>query len=111
MFPRFTVTHLPCTDVTEDDMGNDVPVHGDPVPRKVYGWSEHNTEKLGEHTSRDVAEIDLAMPPRRVNLMDRFILDPEDTGKPFEVVRVRDNTKGFHGWRPGIVVELKRVTG
>lgn len=112
MFPKpYTVTHLPCTGEGEDGMGNDVPLFGDPVRRKVYGWSEHDTEKLGGYTSRDVAEIDLSMPPTRVGLQDRFILDPDDPGLPYEVVRVRDRTHGFHRWRPGIVVELKRVTG
>jgi hypothetical protein len=114
MFPkRFKVIHTPCVGAGEDGMGNDVPLFGDPVPRKVYGWSTHNAEKLGESTSRDVAEIDLAMPPARVGLQDRFdLLDPDDPDtRPYEVVEVRDRTKGFHGWRPGIVVELKRVTG
>lgn len=114
MFPKpYTVKHLVCTGTTEDGMGNDVPLFdGEPVPRKVYGWSEHDTEKLGDHTSRDVAEIDLGMPRAPVKLLDRFILDDDDPDdRPYEVVRVRDRNKGFHGWRPGIVVELKRVTG
>lgn len=125
MFPkRYTVTHIPCTSMGEDAMGNDLPTFGDPVARKVYGWSASRTETRTEQssgggatietgfTSRDVAEIDLALPASvPVGLSDRFILDPSDTGRPYEVVAIRDNNHGFHGWRPGIVVGLKRVSG
>ncbi|PJE24764.1 MAG: hypothetical protein CK431_04345 [Mycobacterium sp.] len=62
------------------------------------------------YTSRDLAEIDLSMPAINVGLSDRFILNPDDPGKPYEVVTIRDNNRGFHGWRPGIVVGLKRVS-
>lgn len=119
MFPTpYTVTYKPCTGVTEDDMGNDVAVLGDPVPRKVYGWGEHRARKFAEftnagtagHTSREVADIDLAMPvpATPLNLLDQFTIDD---GPPYQVVGIRDNTHGFHGWRPGIVAELKRVKG
>lgn len=42
-----------------------------------------------------------------VDLMSRFGIN----GKTYEVVGERDETGGFHGWKPGIIVELKRVTG
>lgn len=112
MFPKpYTVTYLPCIGAGEDGMGNDIPLFGDPVPIKVYGWSERSTEVLDTHTSRHIADIDLAMPPASVGLQDRFILHPAEADRPYEVVGVRDRTHGFHRWRPGIVVELKRVTG
>ena len=109
MFPKpYTIQRLPCTGTTTDGMGNDKPTFGAPVPLKVYGWSEHVEQKLEGHTDREIADVDLAMPRMPVNLLDRYILD---SGKPFRAIRVRDRNHGFHGWRPGIVLELKRVTG
>lgn len=88
-------------------MGNDVPVFGTPVPRKAYSFGTHRTENLDGHTSQDVAERDLEIPPTTVNLMDRFTVGADT----YETVGVRDFTGGFHGWKPGIVVELKKVKG
>ncbi len=107
-FPTpFTVTHTPCTGVTQDGRGNDVPAYGTPVSREAIAYSPHRKEVTEGHTSRDIAEVDLALPTTTVNLMDRFTLD----GQVYEVVGVRDNNGGFHGWKPGVVAELKRVTG
>lgn len=110
MFPKpYTVTHTPCVDVGQDGMGNDVPIFGDPVQRKVYGWGAHRREFRDGETSRDIAEVDLSLPASvPVSMFDHFKLDD---GDPFQVVGLRDNTHGFHGWRPGVVAELKRVTG
>lgn len=108
MFPtRHTATHIPFAGVGEDQLGNDVIRFGDPTPVKVFGWSVHHRETLDGHTSRDIADLDLALPPREVRLQDRWIV----AGEAYETVEIRDRTKGFHGWRPGIVVELKRVSG
>lgn len=107
-FPKlFSVTHTPCSGVTQDGLGNDVPAYGAPVSREAIAYSPHRKEVTEGHTSRAVAEVDLALPATTVNLMDRFTLN----GELFEVVGWRDNNGGFHGWKPGIVVELKRVTG
>lgn len=104
---RIPVTHTPVTGVTQDGMGSDVPTFGTPVSRKAYSFGTHRTENLDGHTSQDVAERDLEIPPATVNLMDRFTVD----GTTYETVGIRDYTGGFHGWKPGIVVELKKVTG
>lgn len=107
-FPApFTVTHTPCVGVTQDSRGNDVPAHGPAVSRSAIAYSPHRKELTDGHTSRDIAEVDLALPSTAVSLMDRFTLN----GQEYEVVGVRDNNGGFHGWKPGVVAELKRVTG
>lgn len=101
------VTHTPCTGVMQDGLGNDQPTFGSPVQRKAYAYARHRTEGTDGHTSRVIADMDLSMPTVTVGLMDRFTVN----GDEFEVVGVRDNNGGFHGWKPGLVVELKRVTG
>lgn len=104
---RILVTHTPVTGVTQDSRGNDVPAYGSGVSKKAFSFSPHRAEDTEGHTSRDIAEVDLALPTTTVNLMDQFTLD----GQVYEVVGVRDNNGGFHGWKPGVVAELKRVTG
>jgi len=104
---RIPVTYTPCTGVTQDALGNDVPSFGSTVDLKAYSYAPHRNEDTDGHTSRDIAEVDLAMPPMTVDLMSRFGIN----GKTYEVVGERDETGGFHGWKPGIIVELKRVTG
>lgn len=101
------VTHTPCIGVTPGDLGNDVPSYGTPVQRMAHAYGTHRSEVTAGHTSRDTAVMDLALPTVGVKLLDRFTVN----GDEFEVVGVRDNNGGFHGWMPGIVVELKRVTG
>lgn len=109
-FPTpFTVTQTPFIgmDTVADAMGNDKPKFGTPVLRKVYGWRPRVVENRDGHTSRSVVDVDLAAPQFAVTLLDRFSI----AGEEYETVGIRDNNTGFHGWKPGMVVELKRVTG
>lgn len=107
-FPlRHTVTHIPYTGTTEDGLGNTVPAFGDGVSVGVYAISPHTVEQGSTTiTQTEVADLDVFMPETTVNLKDQFQID-SDT---FEVVGVQDWTKGFHGWQPGIVVELQKVS-
>lgn len=110
-FPTpWTVQHEVFTGVGEDpDTGNDVETWADPVDRKVIGWHASYLETLGGHTSQVDSDIDLLIPPAlAVGVQDRFSLP--DAGS-FEVVGVEDSNHGFHGWQPGSVVKLKRITG
>ena len=102
-----TVLHEVYAGMGEDDMGNDVPTFEDPVERKAICWQPHWIETLEGHTSRVEADVDLLMPKVPVSLIDRFTLN----GEVFETVGVKDFTTGPYQWEPGIVVELKRVTG
>lgn len=101
------VVYVPFLGVAQDALGNDVPTFGAPVSLKAISYQPHRSENTDGRTSQDVAEVDLAMPTMTVDLMDRFTLN----GLLYEVVGLRDNNGGFHGWKPGVVVELKRVTG
>lgn len=102
---RIPVSHSPYVGST-DSLGNTVPSFGVSVSRLAYSIGPHVAER-GSTTLAEtaVAEVDLSMPPAPVSLKDRI-----DFGSgPHEVVGIRDMTKGFHGWQPGIVVELRGV--
>lgn len=103
-----TVTHIPYGGDAEDGLGNTIPgEYGEPVELAVYSIAPHLVEQGSSTlTETAVADVDVAMPKTAVNLKDQFQID-SDT---YEVVGVQDWTKGFHGWEPGIVVELQRVT-
>ncbi|MCG7610346.1 hypothetical protein [Mycobacterium sp. CnD-18-1] len=88
-------------------MGNDKPIFGTPVERKVIAVQPHLVETLEGHTSRVEADVDMLTPKFPVSLIDQFDI----AGETYETVGVEDFTMGFHGWAPGIVVQLKRVTG
>lgn len=107
-FPlRHTLTHTPYTGDTEDALGNTVPGYGTSVQRKAFAIQPHTVEQGSTTlTQTQVADLDVFMPETAVSLKDRF----EIGGDSFEVVGVQDWTKGFHGWEPGIVVELQKVT-
>lgn len=109
VFPlAHSVTHIPYGGDAEDSLGNTIPGwYLDPVVRRVYAIAPHVVEE-GSATSTEVevAELDVFAPKFPVDLKDRFEID----GQGFEVVAVKDWTKGFHGWQPGIVIELKRWT-
>lgn len=105
---RHTFTHTPFTGMGEDPRtGNDVPQFGNPVTRRAYAYSPHKTETTNGHTSQVVAEVDLACPDYGFNLLDKITLN----GTMFEVVGVRNNNGGFHGFEPGVVVELVSANG
>lgn len=102
----------------EGDLGNDAKAWADPVAVLVIGIQSGQAENVNGHTSRVVADVDMAVPPElHVTVRDRFTLpypfnDPSlgDADKPYEVVAIEDGL-GFHGWRPGYVVKLMRVSG
>ena len=107
-FPTpYTVVREPYIGDTEDGLGNTIPGFGDPETLRVISISPHIAEQgSATATETSVADVDLFMPKTAVNVKDRFIED----GQTYEVVGIQDWTKGFHEWKPGIVVELRRVT-
>lgn len=107
-FPlRHTVTRLPYEGQTTDGLGNATGEFGDPQPLGVYAIAPHTVEQgSATATQTQVADIDVYAPKTPVSLKDRFVIDGDD----FEVTGVQDWTKGFHGFQPGIVVQLQRVT-
>lgn len=108
MFPATVpVVHTPYLGVSQDARGNDVVTFAAPVALMAIAYGDHRVESTDGHTSRVVADVDLALPAMTVDVRDRFTVNSE----LFEVVGVRDNSGGHHGWKPGVVAELKRVTG
>lgn len=105
-----TVGHEVFTGASRDGMGNDIETWAQTVDVKVIAYQPSMVESLNGHTSRVVADVDMATPPTlAVSVRDRFIL-PGEPGK-FEVMAIDDANHGFQGWKPGSVIKLKRVTG
>lgn len=107
-FPTpYALLRKPHTGDTYNDDGIAIPTFGTPVSVPVISIAPHVVEQ-GSATSTEtvVADLDVFMPKTTVALKDRFVVDGED----YDVVGVQDWTKGHHGWQPGIVVELQKVT-
>ena len=102
----FALTRKPYVGDTYNADGIAIPSFGAPVAVPVISISPHVEEK-GSDTATEtvVADLDVFMPKVAVKLKDRFVVDDDD----HDVVGIKDWTKGFHGWQPGIVVELRRV--
>jgi len=90
-----------------DPLGNTTVTFGSPTQLLAFSIAPHVIE-VGSTTltETEVADLDVYMPKADINLKDRFSIDNVD----YEVVGVQDWTMGFHGWQPGIVVELKKVS-
>lgn len=108
------VPYRKCTGAVQDGMGTDVPQYADPVDIDAFSWAISEKPNLGDlgkrdgFTGRNVESASLTLPPRDVAVLDQFFLD---AGAPFSVVGISDCRNGWHGWSPGITVELQRVTG
>lgn len=105
-----TVTHLVFNGDGEDDLGNDTEGWANGVPVQVIAYQSTQAENINGYTSRVVADVDMAVPATLVvSVRDRFVLPGVDA--PYEVTAIEDANHGFHGWTPGSVVKLKKVTG
>lgn len=104
----FTVSHEVFNGTGQDDLGNDTDAWADPVTRPVIAWTQVAAEDvLGGQ--REITDVDMAVPPEfKPALRDRITLPGEGR---FEVIGVRDANHGFHGWKPGNVVQLRKVAG
>lgn len=102
---RIPITHAPYDGETTDGLGNRVPAYGTPVTRKVYSIAPRTREQTVTWSTSEVADVDVFAPTFAVDLKDRFVID----GDTYEVVGRTDWNHGFHGWKPGLVIELKRV--
>ena len=102
----FTVT--PMTGMGTDPLGNDKPLYGTPVQRKAYAYAPHKVVDAAQGTpNRVTADVDLSAPSYGIKVRDKIALN----GATYEVVGLRDNSGGFHGWNPGVVCELKVTSG
>lgn len=111
-FPTpYTVIHEVFEGAGEDDLGNDSVSWSAGVAVQVIQLAPSMVESVAGYTSRVVADVDMSVPPTLVvGLQDRFTL-PEPFGGPYEVVALEDYNHGFHQWRPGSVVKLRKVSG
>lgn len=106
-FPiRHSVTRLPYEGDGDDGFGNTESQFGPGVTVGVFAIAPHTFEEgSNTRTETEVADLDVFMPKATVSAKDRFVV----SGDTYDVVAVKDWTQGFHGWEPGIVVELRRV--
>lgn len=93
-----------------DAHGNPVKAWGDPVEHAVHGWSIPNPvePKLAGH-DRVVVDVEVLAPESVVvGPDDRMVVD----GKTYDVVGEREDwNHSPWGWRPGFVINLRRVDG
>ena len=119
-FPaRFTVGVHTFSEGAEDSHGIPEKVFTPPLdqpgaPHAVICWAPAGGDgepKLAGH-DRVVVDIEMAV-PEGFPVGPRDVIDlPEGPQGQFEVIGYpEDANNGFHGWRPGLVVNLKRVEG
>ncbi len=105
-----TVGHAPFDGQTKDARGNLVDSWAAPVDVAVYGYaaSSSHEPKIAGH-DRVVVDVEVFAPPT-------FAPSPKDHlwvgGVEYEVIgETEDYNHGPFGWKPGNVVNLRRVTG
>lgn len=110
-FPTpFTVNHYPYTGGSAvDELGNEVESWAaTPTVVPVQGWQLIAKEKLGLSAQGEIADTALSAPSSfKPGIRDRIGL-PDGV---YEVVEMDVQESGFHGWKPGIVIMLKKATG
>lgn len=106
------VQHLPYAGEVRDSRGNVVDAWDDPVDVAVYGWYVSSTHEP-QIPLHDRVRVDA-----QVLAPESFVPSPRDKvllpGRPgeYEVVgETEDYNHGPFGWRPGNVVNLKKVNG
>lgn len=111
MFPlRHTIQHRAYLAGVEDAHGNPVTDYSDPADVQVYGWHTGQTTEPGVagHDRTEVEGQVFAPGSFRPGPLDVVVLGGED----FEVVgHPEDYNHGPFGFAPGVVVNVRRVTG
>ena len=106
-----TIGHRAVIDGARDAHGNPVTSWADPVDVTVYGWH------TGQSEEPQIAGHDRVRVDGRVFAPESWQPGPRDLvvlpGKgEFKVIaEVEDYNHGPFGWRPGVVVNLRKVTG
>ncbi|WP_280246159.1 hypothetical protein [Nocardia abscessus] len=118
-FPTpYTVGHHACTPGGPDPHRNPATYTppknqpGTPVPVIQWGVPESTEPKLAGHDRTVIVDVELFVTPEfNPNPGDLIDLPAGPAGQ-FEVVGYpEDANHGFHGWRPGSVVNLRRMEG
>ena len=92
-----------------DELGNEIQSwSATPTKVAVQGWQTIAREKLGPNAQGVIADTAMSVPPGWLpGVHDRIGL-PDGI---YEVVEFGVQDSGFHGWRPGNIVRLKKTTG
>ena len=111
-FPTpFVIDHYPYLgDPTKlDELGNEIQTWATtPTQVAVQGWQTVAREKLGTNAQGEIADTALSAPPEWTpGIHDRVAL----TDGLYEVVGFSMQDSGFHGWKPGNVIRLRKVSG
>jgi hypothetical protein len=101
-----TVTLLEPT-LSEDEDGNTVEQFSPGTELPAYAIAPHINETRSDATMLDTWDVDVFMPKATIEVQDRLVFD----GVTYDVVDVADWTNGFQGWKPGIVVGLRKWEG
>lgn len=110
----WTVGHKAYQGEQYNDWGDLIETWADPVELPVYGIAPGGSESNAEpDPSRPFVSTtkQLLMPlesAQGLTPQDKFILDGVEWEQNGDVL---DYTKGPFGWSPGVVVNIKRVTG
>lgn len=110
-FPTpYTVDHYPWSTEADDELGNaEAKWPANPTVTAVHGYTINIVERLGDSAAGEMFDATVSAPADwLVTVRDRVAL-PD--GLLYEVVGVRLQDGGFHGWKPGSVVLLKRLEG
>ena len=102
----YTVEHRAFTGTTRDARGNVTQTYADGVSRPVYGWGPPRSDEptSGAVTALTV-DLEVYSPTFEYGSQDRFVVG----GNVFEVVGLpTDYDHGPFGYRPGMVIRLKR---
>lgn len=111
-FPTpFTVDHYEYLGGPDnlDELGNEVQEWA-ATPKRVavQGWQAIAKEKLGLSEQGVIADTAMSVPPGWLpGIHDRIGL-PDGL---YEVIEFDIQDSGFHGWKPGNIVRLKKATG
>jgi hypothetical protein len=105
----WTVAVLHYLTGVEDEYGNDVEGWSSPDTQRVYGWGPAGSFEQGGWQRQVTADKSVFAPPAfRCGPHDRVVVD----GQTYDVEgEVEDYTHGPFGYGPGVVVNLRRVTG
>lgn len=118
-FPlRYTVGVHTRTESGMDAHRNPVPTYKPPLDRpgtpvKVYGWyTPSATEPQIPGHERTIADVALMVPPGFPATSTSVIDLPGGPKGQFEVIGdPEDYSYGPFGWKPGSVLNLRRITG
>lgn len=95
---------------SKDPIGNDIDKWHDPEPRLVIGWTNRAAvDSNGVSQAEDTNHLRLQVPPDFAWAAKDLATVP-GRGK-FQVAGAVDGNAGFHGWRPGLVLEMTRREG